>query len=63
MNRILEGLIILKKYVANGSFSAEHDEIYAGGDGQENMTEEDKKKMDELGWFFDEDNDSWTHFT
>lgn len=62
MNRILKGLTILAKYVKDGSISAEHDEIWAGGEGQENMTEEDKKEMDDAGWTFDENFDSWHHF-
>jgi hypothetical protein len=64
MEDIIKGLLILQKYVGDkGDFSAEHDQVYAGGDGQENMTEEDKKKMEEAGWFFAKETDSWSSFT
>lgn len=66
MKRILEGLQILIKYCSNGNgdLSAEHDVIYTSprNASEVEMNEDDKKKLDELGWFIDEENDCWCHF-
>lgn len=63
MEGLLTGLNILHKYVGDkGSVSAEHEQIYAGGDGQEEMTKEDQKAMETAGWFFDKEMDSWLYF-
>jgi hypothetical protein len=50
-DQIIEGLTIFKKYKDNnaGSFAAEHDEIFAGPS-PEDVSEADKKKLEELGW-------------
>ena len=60
MKNILEGLKIIEKYDASSDFCAEHDQVFCGSYDLP-MTDEDKEKMDELGWF--EDDDSWSHFT
>lgn len=59
MNKILAGLQIIAKYDEDFDTGAEHDEFFAGY-GIE-MNEEDKKKMKELGWRWNEE--SWHHFT
>lgn len=59
---IIEGLqIIQKSKPANRSdyhFRAERDEIFAGRLDWE-MSDKDKKRMEELGWDADEDFDGW----
>ena len=64
MKRILEGLNILAKYSDSGDFAAEHDQIWAGPDDASEMeiSEEDLKTLDDLGWFIDDEFDSWSHF-
>jgi len=60
MEEILEGLKILINY-GSSNFSAEHDQVFAGSDESvENIKEDDKKRLEELGWFIADD--SWSHF-
>jgi len=54
LENILEGLQIIAKYESGYCCAAEHDMFYAGGDKYEEYSEEDKKKLDELGWGYDE---------
>ncbi len=51
LRQVIEGMQILIKYCDPNSheIAAEHDEIYFGDEGLE-VTEEDKKRLDELGW-------------
>ena len=57
MERILEGLQILLKYFPVGDFSAEHNQVWAGG---VKISESDKARLEELGWFLDEE--TYSHF-
>ena len=55
-------LTIFNKY---GDFeatdlAADHEQIWIGGPELKDMSEEDQKAVDKLGWF--EDEDSWSHF-
>ena len=56
----LEAFTIFKKYAHNGrvlgDITAEHDQVFAGPDGEEeiaNMDDEDKERLLQLGWSFD----------
>jgi hypothetical protein len=61
MKKILEGLQILSKYFPNGDFHGEHDQVWAGGELDEiEISKEDKERLEELGWFIDEE--SYSHF-
>ena len=65
MKQVIEGLQILAKYVENPDkswVSAEHDQIWAGPDRGEVVSEEDKKALEDLGWFEDDDCGGWSHF-
>lgn len=67
MNRLLDGLLILKKYVEEGEsidVCAEHDIIYVGVE-YKKVSKEDRKKLDKMGgWHRDEENDDcWAMFT
>jgi len=63
MQELIEGFNILIKYSDKGDVCAEHDVIYASSEIEENtMSMEDVAKMDELGWHWDEDADSWAKF-
>ena len=63
MKTIHEGLTILLRYDPEGDFSAEHDEVYAGGGHPDEMEPDDVAKLLELGWRWDESMDSWVCFT
>ena len=60
MKKILEGLQILSKYSSDSDFSAEHDQIWCGENIE--MSTADLEKLEKLGWFLDEEVDSWSHF-
>ena len=59
-DKIKKGLDIIEKYEPDADFAAQHDQIWCGEYSPALMTKEDKKYMEELGWF--EDEDSWSHF-
>jgi hypothetical protein len=63
MKQMAAGLTILMKYDPEGSCSAEHDILYAGPDEQGKVSEEDQKKLEDLGWHWDEQFDCWARFT
>jgi hypothetical protein len=56
-NQVVEGLQILAKY-EDGN---EHDIIWAGRISP-SLTEEEKKKLNDLGWHYDEDVERWGIF-
>jgi hypothetical protein len=63
-SEVAEGLLIIERYLGpNDKFSigAEHDEIYAGYETPDKMSDEDRQKMENLGWFTT-DFDSWGYF-
>jgi len=61
INQVLEGLKIFAKYGGDEYLvAAEHDVIFAGP--WEPLSEEDNKRLEELGWHFDEYADSWAKF-
>jgi len=47
--------LIFGKYSDSGFVYAEHDEVYAGPDASV-VSDEDKQKLEELGWHVDENN-------
>ena len=57
----MKGLEIILKYDPEATVHSEHDQTWCGS--TEDMTEEDHGKMENLGWFIDEDVDSWSCFT
>jgi len=61
---LAEVFTIFNKYegVTYAQISAEHDVIYAGPD-PEDVSEEDRKRLSELGWYVDEHLDSFYRFT
>ena len=67
LEKIVEGLLIFKKYFdqtptrRRGDINFEHDECFAGPL-PSIVSEEDKKRLEELGWGPDEENDCWHHF-
>lgn len=58
MKKVIQGLQILIKYDRSETICADHNVIYAATC-IENVSEEDKKILDELGWGYDEVAESW----
>lgn len=63
MNDLIEALNIFKKYMGDVKYPtwAEHDE-FGVCCGNENITEEDIKRLDELGFFYDDEYDCFKSF-
>ena len=62
VTNIIEGLQIIQKSKpakeGDYHFRAEHDEIFVGSI-KWKMSDEDKARMEELGWNADENSDGW----
>lgn len=58
---LIEAFKIFMKYPHSSFMSAEHDEVWAGPNPYD-VTEEDRKRLDELGWS-DFGDDGFHHFT
>lgn len=65
MIEIRGGLAILATYVKpdDHCIDAQHDIIYAGPSGDDEVSAEDKAALEKLGWHWARDCDSWAHFT
>lgn len=66
IKRILDGLEILIKYYPSADTAFEHDQMWVYNWREEvEVSKEDKQKLDNLGWFIDDDEDNegtWSHF-
>ena len=60
--KLVEGLQILMKY-GEVDVEAQHDIIYCGPEDPPTMTDEDRTRLEELGFHVDSETDSWAHFT
>lgn len=64
ISQLREGLTILEKYCGRDDpCVVGHDIIYAGGVEASKMSDEDAKRIDELGWHWDDEFDCWARFT
>lgn len=61
--KIIAGLDIMQKHGLEVEVDAQHDVLYAGPGIDGELTDEDKKKLEELGWHWDEEFDCWSIFT
>lgn len=59
VEKVLEGFRILAKY-PNCEVAAQHDQIYFGPDDGNKVSDEDRAKLEDLGWFIDSETDSWS---
>ena len=59
-HEMAEAFTIFAKYEGD-SLHAEHDILYAGPSDIASMSPEDVKRLDELGWFIEDE--SWAKFT
>lgn len=62
VDRIIEGLQILRKYSKGWDTAAAHDIFYGPGEASQ-VSAEDAAALDALGWHIDKDNDSYAIFT
>lgn len=63
MEDLIEALNIFLKYKnAEWPTHCEHDVLWVVGITKEEVTETDRLRLDELGFFFAEDEDSWQSF-
>jgi hypothetical protein len=67
LSEVIEGLQILGKYIRGGldshDIGAGHDVICAGPDVDEDTPSEgDRERLEELGWHYDDEYDSWACF-
>lgn len=62
-DRIIAGLLLIRKYEAQASLACEHDALYYGTykTTYARMSEEERVAMQAWGWF--EEWDSWCHYT
>lgn len=60
--KIVEGLNILMKHGAV-EVDAQHDELFAGPGLDGELTKDEQKQLEDLGWHFDKELDCWSHFT
>lgn len=64
INSILAGLGIIKKYEGDKTYLfAQHDEIQVGSIHPKNLTDSEARIMDEAGWIWQEEQQSWLIFT
>lgn len=63
VNDIIEGLTILAKHDPHGldaNVAADHDIIF--GPGKKDVPEDDRKRLEQLGWFWDKEYDCWAMY-
>lgn len=60
---IQQGIKLLLDVLGGCEVDAQHDVIYAGGDGVDFMGEPARVKMRDWGWHWDDDFDCWAFFT
>jgi len=62
--KVAEGIAIISKYQKNEECYAQHDTLYYGSYSKtyKLMNKEERKQMDDLGWFEDKESDSWQVF-
>ena len=60
ISKMIEGLQIFLKY-GDDLVEAGHDEIW-GPTADTKISEEDKKKLDELGWYLSDEYSCWTAY-
>lgn len=63
VKEIIEGLQIQAKYKPDEWCAAEHDIFYGPCDSDVEISDVDKARLEELGWFIDSECDSWAVFT
>jgi len=66
---VIQGLQLVAKYCEHGeetqfAVEGEHEILYARSDkGKDEWSEEDSKRMEELGWHWNDDGECWARHT
>lgn len=60
IQRIIEGLQILAKYDPDTDITANEEELWVGAGVK--PKDEDRKRLNYLGWHEDDDVESWRHY-
>lgn len=65
MRGAMEGLKILLEYepTDDGEIAAEHDIIYAGSQSPLAMADTTEKLLNKLGWYWEDEMETWYYFT
>ena len=61
--KLMAGFGILSRYEANPEFDFQHDIMYVGGPHPDKLSPEDKVFLEEFGFSWDEEHDSWYHYS
>jgi hypothetical protein len=61
IDQLIQALTIFKKYIGDDDFPThcEHDTLMVMVHTEEEVSEEDRKTLEELGFFFDDNTESW----
>lgn len=62
LSEVIDGLKIFHKYGDGHEVCAEHDVLYAGMKAQEQLTDDERGRLEELGWHYADDVGSWACF-
>lgn len=67
MDAIIEGFAILRSYdeASSREVNTDHDTLWAGSEdfGLDDYTAQDRARLEELGWHFDDNIDRWAIYT
>lgn len=63
LRQLNDGIAVFQKYSDRGQIQADHDIIYIMVIPPDQMAQHDCQRLNELGWTWDEEFKSWTHFT
>lgn len=64
VSEMSEAIAIIVKYDPGCYVEAQHDQLWCGAtDKLKDADPADLKRLDELGWFEDDDCDYWSHYT
>lgn len=63
MKDVYDGLAILLRYDPDGDFDSQHDQLFCGGPRPDLIDAADFAKLDDLGFFWNEEFESWSKFT
>lgn len=61
--KVIEGLQILSRYPESSNVNAERDIIYAGPPSSEVVSDDDRKRLHDLGWHVSSEFGCWARFT
>ncbi len=61
----IEALSIFIKYKPNLYIEGQHDVVFVDLDEEtdDRISDEDRDRLDQLGWFWSDEGDCWSHFT